>query len=165
MLVSGTPQGVVVATRLLIVYASQTETGRARTLVDAAAAGAREEPGVDTVILRADAAGPDDLLACNGLLLVTPEHFGYMAGKLKDFFDRTYYPVEGRTVGLPYALMVSCGNDGRGTVSAVERIVAGYRWKAVAPPLRVIGAPSPAQLTEAHDLGLALATGLSLNAF
>ena len=33
----------------------------------------------------------------------------YMAGAIKDFLDRTFYPVAGRTEGLPYALVVSAG--------------------------------------------------------
>jgi flavodoxin len=151
--------------RLLIIYASQTETGRARRLVDAAAQGAAGEPSVACEVLRADAAGPDDLRRSDGLLLVTPEHFGYMAGKIKDFFDRTFYPVEGQTVGLPYALIVSCGNDGRGTVSAVERIVAGYRWKPVSEAQIVVGDPDASALQRAHDTGLAVATGIALGAF
>lgn len=151
--------------RLLIVYASQTETGRIRRLVDALAAGATEEPGSEVQVLRADRAGPEDLLACQGLLLATPEHFGYMAGKLKDFFDRTFYPVEGRTVGLPYALIVSAGNDGRGTVQAVERIVEGYRWNAIVPATVIRRDPTEADLARAREIGLTLAAGLSLGAF
>jgi len=26
----------------------------------------------------------------------TPDYFSYMAGMLKDFFDRTFYPTQGR---------------------------------------------------------------------
>jgi len=36
--------------------------------------------------LRADL---DDLLWAHGLLIGTPEHFGYMSGAVKDFLDRT----------------------------------------------------------------------------
>lgn len=151
--------------RLLIVYASQTETGRVRRLVDALTAGVAEEPGGTVQVLRADRAGPDELLACQGLLLVTPEHFGYMAGKLKDFFDRTFYPVEGRTVGLPYALIVSAGNDGRGTVQAVERIVEGYRWKAIVPATVIRRDPTEEDLARVRELGLTLAAGVALGAF
>lgn len=151
--------------RLLIVYASQTETGRVRRLVDALTAGVAEEPEGSAQVLRADRAGPDELLACRGLLLVTPEHFGYMAGKLKDFFDRTFYPVEGRTVGLPYALVVSAGNDGRGTVQAVERIVEGYRWKAIVPATVIRRDPTEEDLARVRELGLTLAAGVALGAF
>src|SRR3546814_9262380 len=86
-------------------------------------------------------------------LLGTPENFGYMSGLLKDFFDRTYYPAEGKTVGLPYAVLISAGNDGSGAARAIERIATGYGWRAVAEPLIVkgeIGRPGLQQRSEEH---------------
>lgn len=103
-------------------------------------------------------ADTDDPLWCNGLVLATPEHFGYMSGALKDFFDRTFYAAEGRTEARPYALIVSAGNDGRGTVAAVDRIVSGYRWTAV-------GEPDPAALERCRELGEMLAAGLEAGIF
>ncbi len=110
-------------------------------------------------------AGIDDLLWADGLLLATPEHFGYMSGALKDFFDRTFYPAEGRTEGKPYALFVSAGNDGTGTAAAVARIASGYRWQAIAPPLLVVGEPSPADLARCEELGATMAAGLAAGVF
>lgn len=63
--------------------------------------GARRVAEVDTVMKRAFDAGTDDLLACHGLLLGTPENFGYMSGALKDFFDRTYYPARASSPACP----------------------------------------------------------------
>jgi flavorubredoxin len=110
-------------------------------------------------------ANADDLLWCEALIMGTPEHFAYMSGALKDFFDRTFYPAEGRTEGLPVALFVSAGNDGQGTVLAVERIATGYRWKFVVPPLVVVGEPGSADLDRARDLGATLAAGLAAGVF
>ena len=107
----------------------------------------------------------DDLLWAHGLLIATPEHFGYMSGAVKDFFDRTFYPAEGKVDGLPYALVVSAGNDGTGTVRAVERIASGYRWTRVAEPVIVVGAPDEAALRQVSDLGQTLAAGLSAGVF
>src|SRR4051794_6870999 len=101
--------------RLLVVYS--TQTGRTRRLVDAAIAGAAEfEDEVETRLMHGLQAGVDELMACDGLLIATPENFGYMSGAIKDFLDRTYYPCEGRRIGLPYALLISAGNDGSGAV-------------------------------------------------
>ena len=110
-------------------------------------------------------ATADDLLWAQGLLLGTPEHFGYMSGALKDFFDRSFYPAEARTAGLPYGLFVSAGNDGRGTITAVERIVAGYGWRAIADPVRVVGDPDETALASCRELGGTLIAGLAAGIF
>ncbi len=149
--------------QLLIVY--HTQSGHTGQLADAVFRGAQQETGVSTHLKLAFDTTIDDLLACDGLLLGTPENFGTMSGALKDFFDRTYYPAEGKTIALPYALFVSAGNDGRGTVTQVERIATGYGWKRVAEPLIVRKAITTADLSAAEELGAALAAGLSLGIF
>lgn len=149
--------------RLLIVYHSQS--GNTAALAEAVRAGAAREPAVATRLLRAFDAGTDDLLDCDALLLGTPENFGYMSGALKDFFDRTYYPCEGKLNGLPYAIFVSAGNDGRGAVREIDRIANGYGWKTVAEPLIARKEITPAHLEAAGELGEAFASGLALGIF
>lgn len=151
--------------RLLILHASQTATGRALSLAQAALRGAQQEADVDTALAHALQAGVDELLTAQAVLFVTPEKFGYMAGALKDFFDRTFYPAQGKVEGLPYALVVVAGNDGIGAVTAVERIARGYPLKAVAEPWIVQGEPTPADLAQAEQLGQALAAGLACGVF
>jgi len=107
-------------------------------------------------------AGVEDLLWAHGLLIGTPEHFGYMAGAIKDFFDRTFYPVQGRVDALPYAIFVSAGNDGTGAVTSIERIALGYRWKRCAEPLIVQGDLSDTDRDRCAELGQTLAAGLAL---
>jgi hypothetical protein len=153
------------AKRVLLIWGGRAG-GRTEALREAVVAGIRsiDEP-VELRLRCALDAQSDDLLWCDGLVMGTPEHFGYMSGALKDFFDRTFYPAEGRTEGLPVALFVSAGNDGRGTVSAVERIAAGYRWNWVAPPLIAIGDPDAASLARAQELGATFAAGLAAGIF
>ncbi len=88
-----------------------------------------------------------------------------MSGAVKDFMDRTFYPAEGKVDGLPYALFVSAGNDGTGTVRAIERIATGYRWKAIADPVIVVGEPDAPALARCRELGQTLAAGLALGLF
>jgi multimeric flavodoxin WrbA len=80
-------------------------------------------------------AGPDDLLWAHALLLGTPENFGDMSGALKDFFDRTFYPVEGRIQSLPYAVFIGASNDGSGALRAIRRIANGYPLQEVQEPV------------------------------
>lgn len=145
---------------LLFVYASQS--GNTRMLVEAAAAAAGDEDNVAVRVLPALQAGIDDLLACQLLVLATPENFGYMAGALKDFLDRTFYPAQGRVEGLPYAVIISAGNDGQGALTAIRRIAVGYPLREAMPPLLVKGELTEDALAAAVELGATLAAGLSI---
>lgn len=149
--------------RLLIVYHSQG--GRTAQMADAVLHGCRTETSVDTLYKHAFDTTIDDLLGCNGLIIGTPENFGYMSGAIKDFFDRTYYPAEGKTVGLPYALFVSAGNDGSGAVREINRIATGYRWRLIAEPVIAHNEISTATLEACHALGASMAAGLGLGIF
>ncbi|TJY64962.1 flavodoxin family protein [Sinimarinibacterium sp. CAU 1509] len=150
--------------QLLLIFHSQT--GRTRRLAEAVATGVAElADDVELRVREARAATLDDLLWAQGLLLGTPENFGYMSGALKDFMDRTYYPAEGKTIGLPYAVFISCENDGRGAVSAIERIATGYGWRQVAAALICRGDITSDHEAEAHELGQTLAAGLALGLF
>jgi multimeric flavodoxin WrbA len=140
--------------------------GRLERLAREVASGVQELANeIELRELPALAAGVDDLRWAHAVLLGTPEKFGYMAGALKDFFDRTFYPTEGQLAGLPYALFVSAGNDGSGAVAAVERIVTGYRWQQIADPLVVVGEPDESGLSRCRELGQTLAAGLSLGIY
>lgn len=149
--------------RLLVVY--HTQSGNTGRLAEAVVRGARRVAETDTVVKRAFDAGVDDLLGCDALLLGTPENFGYMSGALKDFFDRTYYPCEGKLTALPYAVFVSAGNDGTGAVREIERIARGYGWKAVADALIVRKLVTDEALVQCEELGEAIASGLALGIF
>ena len=152
-------------TRILLIYGGH-QGGRTAAMVAAVLEGiARAEEAIEVRSLPALQAGVDDLLWAQGLLIGTPEHFGYMSGAVKDFMDRTFYPVEGKVEGLPYALFVSAGNDGSGAVSAIERIALGYKWKGVAPPLVVRGDLAPGDLERCRELGQTFAAGLALGVF
>ena len=162
--------------RLLIVYHSLT--GGTEQLVTAAAGGARREaPDVDVRVLTAPQAGPEDVLAADAYVFATPENLAAIAGLMKDFFDRCYYPVLGRIEGRPYATLICAGSDGSNAARQIERICTGWRPKAAAPALIVcthaqtpedILAPKqiPAdELKRADELGAALAAGVAMGVF
>ncbi|MCE8028144.1 flavodoxin family protein [Billgrantia desiderata] len=146
--------------RLLIVaHAPSPNTHRLR---DAAMRGACH-PDIDAVeaVVKAPLeAGPDDVLNCDAILLGTTENLGYMSGALKDFFDRSYYPVLEQKQGLPCALYVRAGHDGTGTRRAVESIVTGLRWRWVQEPLILRGEWQDDFIEQVEELGLYLAAGL-----
>ena len=148
---------------LLIVYHSQS--GASAKLASAALRGARAELQVDTQLRRAVDAGIADLAAASGLLLVAAENAGFLSGGSKDFLDRIFYPAIARQLVLPYALLVSAGNDGRGAVRQAQRILSGIPFTAAAEPLILRGEPDPASLAQAAELGEAFATGIEMGIY
>ncbi len=148
---------------LLIVY--HTQSGNTEKLAGAAYRGACEAEDVDTRLVCAYDASLQDLLTCQALLIGSPENFGYMSGGIKDFFDRTFYPAQDYRLNLPYALFISCGNDGTGAVRQIDRIMTGYPMRKVAEPVICPGEVRPAYLEQCEELGLTLAMGLGMGIF
>ena len=144
---------------LLIVY----HTGGVKTakMAEAVERGARTEEGVRVVMKRCADAGPEDVLIADGLILGTPENFGYMSGMMKDFLERVFYACEGKIEGRPWALFVGAGQDGSGAVTSVERIVAGLRLRKICDPIVVVKELKPEQLVDCEELGAAMAAGLA----
>jgi multimeric flavodoxin WrbA len=120
---------------------------------------------VELRVLGAFDAGPDDVLWADALVLATPAHFGYMAGALKDFFERIYFVCLEQTTGLPYALIVKGDTDVDGAVASVAKIATGLAWSLVLPPVTVVGAVIPADLERAGELGATMAAGLGEGIF
>lgn len=151
-------------TLLIVAHAPSENTARLR---DAAALGARDPDieGVACRILSPFDTGPDDVLSAAGLLLITPENLGSMAGATKDFFDRCYMPCLDRTQGLPFRLIVRAGHDGTGTCRQVETIATCLRWRSVEAPLVCRGPWDEGFLGQAQEVGLHMAAGLEAGIF
>jgi len=152
--------------RLLIVY--HTQFGGTAQMAEAAFAGARSIAEVDTVLLRAAEAGVADLVAVNGLLVATSENFGSMAGMVKDFLERVYYPCEGKLEGRAYATLVCAGTDGSGAMRDIDRVATGLRLHKVHPGLihksgltaQPVTIPTEV-LARCREIGATLAAGLA----
>lgn len=148
---------------VLILYASQT--GNTARLARAVLAGVQSVLPEGGRLMLARDAGANDLLACRSLVLATPENFGYMAGAVKDFFDRTYYPTREYVAGLPFAMVISAGNDGMGAATAIRRIARGYAFREVLEAVVVRGAICEQDLAQAFELGATLQAGLDIGMF
>lgn len=151
--------------KLLIVHHSPSDN--TRWMADAVIRGARSPEIAEVVVQAVDAlsARPDDLLDADGLLLGTPENFGYMSGGLKVFFDRVYYPCLDKVDGLPYAMFVRAGNDGSGALASVRRIASGLKLREVQEPALMAGAFEADCLERCRELGMTMAAGLEAGIF
>jgi hypothetical protein len=148
---------------LLIVYHSQS--GASFRLAAAARRGALKEKGTGLTWRRAWDAGMSDLQHCGGLLLVAAENSGSLAGGMKDFLDRCFYPAQPLQLNLPYGLVISCGNDGRNTSQLVQRIMTGFPMKLVSEPLVFRGEPTAGMESQCEELGQALAAGIGMGIY
>jgi flavodoxin len=160
---------------LLIVVHSRT--GGTQQMAEAARRGASGEAEIDVRFLQAREAQPDDVLAADGYIFATPENLAALAGEMKEFFDRTYYPVLDRINGRPFAMLICAGSDGENAARQIGRIATGWRPRRIADPLIVctraqtpeaILAPKligPADLDRCAELGAAMAAGLASGIF
>jgi len=146
-----------------VIYHSQS--GASLSLAEAVCRGIAKELSVEHTLTPALAADATHLQRSDAVIFVTPENFGTMSGGLKDFFDRTYYVLQEQALNIPYALLVSAGNDGRGAVRDVERIATGYPLKKIAEAIIIRGIPSVQDCLDCEDVGQAMAAGLSMGIY
>ena len=150
---------------LLITYHSQS--GASAILARRAwrAALAVTDRDMPVELQRCVDAGAVDVAGASGLLLVCAENSGRLAGAAKDFLDRIFYPLHGRRMTIPYALLVSAGNDGRGAVAEAERILRGIPFTQALEPRIVRGRPAAAELEEVDEFAAGFAAGLEMGIF
>lgn len=150
-----------------LLFVAHTPGTNTAALRDAVARGARHPdlPALDLHVRAPLAATPGDVLRADGLLLGATENFGSMAGLVKDFFERIYYPCLEQKQGMPFAFYVRAGNDGTGASAGIERIVTGLRWRMVQPPLLLVGEFQPAFVAQCEELGQTMAAGLAAGVY
>ena len=167
--------------KILVVHHSAS--GGTRALVAAFCAGAGNTDGVSVCTRSAATASAADVLNAAAVIIATPENFGYMAGTIKDFFDRVFYAcmadrtalaggTESLLAGRAYSVLVCAGNDGTGAMQSVDRIITGWRMRKAHPGIiarRVGGEAGSAKgdlriedLAACHDMGQLFAESLAL---
>ena len=78
----------------------------------------------------------DKLKAAAGIAIGTPDYFDYMAGTVKDFFDRTYFPSQSKikgslVAGLPCVFFASGGTGGEPALESLEKIGKYFKFNIV----------------------------------
>ena len=160
---------------LLIVYHSMT--GGTLQMAQAAAAGARSEPACECRCCAPTRRRRADVLRRRRVHIRDPENLAAMSGKMKDFFDRTYYAALDRLNGRPYATLICAGSDGRNAAQQIERIATGWRLRPIADPIIVCThAQTPEEilrpkhiaeqdLRSCEALGATMAAGIAMGIF
>ncbi len=123
--------------KVLIVYHSLS--GNTKAAAEAVAEGVKEAGG-KAVIKEGLKAGPEDLLNCDAIAAGTPDYFSYMAGGLKDFFDRSFYPTKDKVTDKPCGIFVTHGGGGK-AVDSMKSICKSFKFKMVGNPVLVKSRP------------------------
>ncbi len=140
--------------KLLIIYHSQS--GNTEAMAKAVYEGALSSEGTVSLKKAAEAAS-DDLLDCDAVVFGSPNYFSYMAGAVKDFFDRTLRTLRGKVTDKPYALFGSSGSGGTEALVTIERLCDSLRLKKAAESVAAPSNPSPEVLQECKELGRKMA--------
>jgi flavorubredoxin len=135
---------------LLIVYHSQT--GNTEAMAKAVAEGAMMA-GAMVKLKKAADAGVDDLMECDAVILGTPNYFSYMAGMVKDFFDRVWFTVREKMGNKPYAVFGSYGGGGLPAIESVEGICEGLGMTKMFGSIGVQRTPTEENLKACRELG------------
>jgi len=141
--------------RVLVVY--QSIGGNTAKMAEAVAEGARRVPGAEVTLKTGLEADLDDLLLCDAIALGSPDYFSYMAGGLKDFLDRTYYPSQGKVAGKPAAAFGSAGGPPDVILKVLDQAIGWFKLEKVAESVGASGGVSAETIAACRDLGESLA--------
>jgi len=140
--------------KLLIIYHSQS--GNTEAMARAVYEGALSS-GATASLKKAAEATSNDLIDCDAVAFGTPNYFSYMAGAMKDFFDRSLHAVRGKVDNKPYTAVSSHGGGGRQALDSIDRICHSLKLKKVFDSVVATGKPSSEVLEECKELGRELA--------
>ncbi len=151
--------------KILIVY--HTQTGNTKKLAEAVKKGVNDTDDIIGVFKQASDTYVEDMRECSAIIICSPEYFGYMAGAIKDLFDRTYERLKDdkAVYKKPYTIVISAGNDGTGALNHIERICKGYRFKTAQRPIICKGTVTDEALKNCYELGRTIAEGVKAGIF
>jgi multimeric flavodoxin WrbA len=138
--------------KVLVIYHSLS--GNTEEMAKAVAEGAERVKGTEVVLKRSLQAEVEDLLGCQALAFGSPDYFGYMAGGVKDFFDRVFYPTQGKVAGKPCVVFASAGGPASVVLECLERMCfSSMKFKKVADSVGASGEITEGTLRACRDLG------------
>lgn len=120
--------------KILIVYHS--EEGIIHKMAEAIKEGIESSNSFEVIMKIAEQANQEDLKAASGIAIGTPDYFDYMAGSVKDFFDRTFYAVQSKirgslTANMPCVFFVSGGTGGGPALESLKKIGSNFRFNII----------------------------------
>jgi flavorubredoxin len=141
--------------KVLIVY--HTQSGNTEAMARAVSEGA-SGAGATVILKKAVDACVEDILNCDIVAIGTPNYFGYMAGMVKDFFDRVWATIRDKVGNKPYVTFGSKGGGGSQALDSVERICNGLNMIKVLEGILATRQPTAEDLAACQELGKKIAS-------
>ncbi|MDI6846673.1 MAG: flavodoxin domain-containing protein [Candidatus Bathyarchaeia archaeon] len=138
---------------MLVLYYSRT--GRTETLANPVAEGTRTVEDVSVSVKRVDYATVNDFISCDAVAFGSPNYFSYMAGLMKDFFDKAL-SIRERVIGKPAVAFTSGGGSSNSALLSLENMISSFKLQKVAEGVVSQGEPNEKDLTACKKLGEAL---------
>ena len=139
---------------ILVLYYSRS--GRTKALADSVAEGVESIEGATAKVKRVDYATVNDFISCDAVAFGSPNYFSYMAGVMKDFFDKAL-SIREKVAGKPSATFTSGGGSSDAALLSLERMISSFRLEKVTEGVVSEGEPSKEKLSACIRLGEALA--------
>lgn len=155
---------------VLVLYYSVE--GKTEALAKAVADGVNKSGKATAVLKRVDRATIDDFISCDAVAFGSPNYFGYMAGPMKDFFDRAYLQVgemPGRksseaalkarktVYGKPAAAFTSGGHSSSDALQSIERMYKPFKLEKSAEGVVSLADSTEKSIAACTKMGEALA--------
>jgi multimeric flavodoxin WrbA len=139
---------------VLILFYSRN--GRTETLAKAILQGVNHIEGVSPKLVQVDTATVNDLISCDAVAFGSPNYFSYMAGLMKDFFDRAL-SIREKVMGKPAVAFTSGGGSSNSALLTLERMITSFRLEKIAEGIVSQGTPIQKDLEACERIGEALA--------
>jgi multimeric flavodoxin WrbA len=133
-----------------------SRTGRTEALADAIAEGVESVDGASAIVKRVDYATVYDFISCDAVAFGSPNYFSYMAGSMKDFFDKAL-SIREKVAGKPCVAFTSGGGPSDSALLSLERMISSFRLEKAADGIVSHGEPSEENLKACKRLGETLA--------
>lgn len=146
---------------VLVIYYSRGD--RTKKMADAIVEGVEGVEGSSGKAKRVDYATAVDLIECDAVAFGSPNYFSYMAGLMKDLFDRCL-SIRDKVTGKPAAAFTSGGGSSDSALQSLERMINSYKLEKVAEGIVSSGEPSGTDLEKCKAMGAALAGAALKNA-
>ena len=143
---------------VLVLYYSRT--GNVEAMAKVVAEGVNSVEGASSKLRRVDYANVDDFISCDAVAFGSPNYFGYMAGLMKDFFDRAWL-VREKVSGKLAAAFTCGGSSSNAALLSLERMYSPFKLEKISEGAvwgtREQGTLSEQNLTACKKIGEALA--------